>query len=86
MTRPPDPTMRPLLPEQPGESLAPGVGIAPDGLRLQYSRGGGPGGQNVNKLNTKAQLWIQLGKISGLSAAAIQRLRRPGGASAHGQR
>src|SRR5439155_16970375 len=34
----------------------------------------GPGGQNVNKLNTKAELWIALSDIHGLEPAALQRL------------
>ena len=55
--------------------LAPNVWIAEDGLRLQYARSGGPGGQNVNKLNTKAELWVRLGAIRGLSHAAVGRLR-----------
>jgi ribosome-associated protein len=42
---------------------------------MRFSRGGGPGGQNVNKLNTKAEAWISLARISGLSAAALDRLR-----------
>jgi ribosome-associated protein len=46
---------------------------------MSFSRGGGPGGQNVNKLNTKAEAWIALGRISGLSASALQRLRALGG-------
>ena len=33
-------------------------------LRIQFSRSGGPGGQNVNKLNTKAELWIALHDLS----------------------
>jgi ribosome-associated protein len=63
----------PLLPES-DSALAPGVTVTPAGLRLQFSRGGGPGGQNVNKLNTKAEIWITLGKISGLSPGALVRL------------
>lgn len=59
--------------------LAPGVHVAPDGLRLQFSRSGGPGGQNVNKLNTKAELWVALSQMRGLSAAVLQRLRRLAG-------
>ena len=46
--------------------IAPGVSIAPGGLRLQFSRGSGPGGQNVNKLNTKAEAWIVIEQIVGL--------------------
>lgn len=58
-----------------GTELAPGV-VAPAGaLRVQFSRGGGPGGQNVNKLNTRAELWIVVEQIRGMSARAKDRLR-----------
>lgn len=72
---PADPSPHPLLPKNPGEPLAPGVSVTSGGLRIQFSRGGGPGGQNVNKLNTKAQAWIQISQLTGLSSAALQRLR-----------
>lgn len=62
-----------------GIELAPGVRIAADGILVQFSRGSGPGGQNVNKVNTKAELWIDLQRIAGISPAALQRLRRLAG-------
>jgi ribosome-associated protein len=41
-----------------GVAVAPGV-VVPDGtLRFAYSRSSGPGGQNVNKLSTKAELRV----------------------------
>lgn len=55
--------------------LAPGVWIASSGLRLQFSRSGGPGGQNVNKINSKAELWASVSAISGLAESALTRLR-----------
>jgi ribosome-associated protein len=55
--------------------LAPGVWTTEDGLRLQYARSGGPGGQNVNKLNTKAELWVRLAAMRGMSHGAVARLR-----------
>jgi ribosome-associated protein len=58
-----------------GIELAPGVSAPSDALRMQFSRSGGPGGQNVNKLATKAELWLPLGSIVGISPAAIDRLR-----------
>lgn len=72
---PADPSNRFILPQNPGEPLAPGVSIPSGGLRIQFSRGGGPGGQNVNKLNTKIQAWIQISQLAGLSPEALQRLR-----------
>jgi ribosome-associated protein len=60
-------------------TLAPGVTVAKDGLRIQFSRGGGPGGQNVNKLNTRVQLWVRLDHLSGMSPPALQRLRKLAG-------
>jgi ribosome-associated protein len=70
----PDSSSLPLI-EESDYSLAPGVSILPGGIRIQYSRSGGAGGQNVNKVNTKAEVWISLQQIVGLSGAAIGRLR-----------
>jgi ribosome-associated protein len=75
MSAPADPSPTEPLIEESEYSLAPGVSVAPTGIRMQFSRGGGPGGQNVNKVNTKAELWIALGQISGLTLAALERLR-----------
>ena len=47
-----------------GVELAPRVRVPASALRIQFSRSGGPGGQNVNKLNTKAELWIALHDLS----------------------
>jgi ribosome-associated protein len=59
--------------------LAPGV-FAPEGaMRLQYARSSGPGGQNVNKVNTKAELWVTADAITGLTDAGLARLRRLAG-------
>src|SRR5437764_185403 len=41
---------------------------------MQFSRSGGPGGQNVNKVNTKAELWVRVDAIAGLSWGARGRL------------
>jgi len=59
--------------------LGPGVWIAESLIRVQFSRSGGPGGQNVNKVNTKAQLWIPVGRIVGLSEGAMARLMKLAG-------
>ncbi|MBP3365529.1 MAG: aminoacyl-tRNA hydrolase [Treponema sp.] len=41
---------------------------------FSFSRSGGKGGQNVNKVNTKVHVSVPLGKISGLSEAEMQQL------------
>jgi ribosome-associated protein len=72
---------RPPAAQPPPDALevAPGVHVAPSALRFQFARSGGPGGQNVNKLNTKAELWVPLSAVTGLSDRAAARLRRLAG-------
>lgn len=50
-------------PTQNGVDLAPGVVVRVDDITLVYVRSSGPGGQNVNKRSTKAQLRIRLDRI-----------------------
>jgi ribosome-associated protein len=65
-----------LLPQsESGQELAPGVRAPAGALRIQFARGGGPGGQNVNKMNTKAELWVAVDLLTGLSPAAAARLK-----------
>jgi len=60
--------------------LAPGVTLPAAALRFRYTGSSGPGGQNVNKLNTKAVLTVQLDDLAKvLTPAAVQRLRRLAG-------
>jgi ribosome-associated protein len=62
-----------------GMEIAPGVTVAADALRLQYARSSGPGGQNVNKVSSKAELWVAVEAIGGLTARAKARLREQAG-------
>lgn len=60
---------------QSGIELAPGVFASEGALRWQYARGSGPGGQNVNKVNTKAELWVKIADLRGLNWGSASRLR-----------
>ena len=63
----------------PDDEIIPGVRVPESAMRFQYARSGGPGGQNVNKVNTKAELWVPLAAIEGLGERAIERLRQMAG-------
>ena len=53
--------------------------IDPDDVEINFVRSSGPGGQNVNKVATAAQLRFHVGRFKRLDAAAKQRLRRLAG-------
>jgi ribosome-associated protein len=53
--------------------IAPGVRISPDELAFAFSSSSGPGGQNVNKRATKAELRVRLDSIP-ISGRARERL------------
>jgi len=49
-------------------------------LKFTFARASGPGGQNVNKLNTKAQLEANLDDLAvHMNVAALERLKRLAG-------
>jgi ribosome-associated protein len=47
-------------PEPHGVPIAPGVRVHESVLRFSFARSSGPGGQNVNKLETKAELRVSI--------------------------
>ena len=55
--------------------VGPGVYLSSSAMRFQFARSGGPGGQNVNKLNTKAELWVRPEDLRGMHPEAVGRLR-----------
>ncbi|GAB4188966.1 MAG: alternative ribosome rescue aminoacyl-tRNA hydrolase ArfB [Phycisphaeraceae bacterium] len=70
-------------------SVAPGVVVPSDVLTFTYARSSGPGGQNVNKLNTKATLVVRLADLAEVMPGwAIDRLQiiARGRLSADGER
>jgi len=65
----------PAPPPPPGVEVAPRVFVPEAALRFQFARSSGPGGQNVNKVNTKAELWVPLTALTDLHEDALARLR-----------
>jgi ribosome-associated protein len=66
-------TRDPTQPEPGGVEIAPGVSVAADVLRFSFIQSGGPGGQNVNKRATKAELRIRTEDIP-IAGDALERL------------
>ena len=61
---------------QSGVEIAPGIYVPPKELRFHFARSGGPGGQNVNKVNTKAELKLSLNVLRNvLRPPALGRLQ-----------
>ena len=59
--------------------IAPGIVIPDEELEWKFIRSSGPGGQNVNKVASAAQLRFLLPQNSSLPVAARNRLRRLAG-------
>ncbi len=74
----PNPDQQGHVPRSSGTLLAPGVRVRDEDISITFSRSSGPGGQNVNKRSTKAQLRIALSAIP-LRDRAMMRLRRLAG-------
>lgn len=61
-------------------TLAPGISIPEAALSFTFARSGGPGGQNVNKLATRATLTVLIEDLAAaMPADAVGRLRRLAG-------
>ncbi len=55
--------------------LGPRAWVREEDLVFRFIRSGGPGGQNVNKVSTAAELRVPLDSIGGLDEDARERLR-----------
>src|SRR5215831_4826746 len=58
-----------------GMDIANGIAIPDEELQFSFARSGGPGGQNVNKVSSKAILRWDLGVNSSVPAEIKDRLR-----------
>ncbi len=52
-----------------------GLWVSEDDLVVRFARSSGPGGQNVNKVSTKAELRFQLERTASLTEPRKRRLR-----------
>jgi ribosome-associated protein len=55
-------------------TLLAGIAVPSAAIHIQYARSSGPGGQNVNKTSSKAELWLTISALP-IGAAAKVRLR-----------
>lgn len=56
--------------------ISPSLSLPEDEIRFTFSRSGGPGGQNVNKLSTRATLWFDVGGSPTLSESQKDKILR----------
>ncbi|RPG22791.1 MAG: aminoacyl-tRNA hydrolase [Phycisphaera sp. TMED9] len=68
------PPPRPVRPEN-AIRFGDGVWTSPDDLRWSFARSGGPGGQNVNKVSSKAELRLSLSALRNFRPEHRERLR-----------
>jgi len=54
--------------------ILPGLSIPEEELTFTASRSGGPGGQNVNKVNSRVTLWFDVGASRSLSPEQKRRV------------
>src|SRR5882672_10052674 len=52
-----------------------GIVIPESAIETKAARAGGPGGQNVNKVASKIQMWIDLNQITGLRPEQLFRVK-----------
>lgn len=55
--------------------LGPGVSVPTAAVRVKFVRGRGPGGQNVNKVSTAAELRLSVSDLQTMPERAMTRLR-----------
>ncbi len=55
--------------------VRPGVVVPAEAMDVRAVRSSGPGGQNVNKVASKIELRVDLARVVGLDAGALDRLR-----------
>jgi ribosome-associated protein len=54
--------------------VRPGVVVPADAMTMRAVRSRGPGGQNVNKVSSRVELRVDLGRIQGLDEQQLARL------------